>query len=151
MKFNTYLFILGISAYNCMGNLPVLESLKEELMECKLFSPEKINVMCQIHTRNDGLCSWESGMDAIYNSELSEDEQLKALVLLIALGVLQIEPNDQELIESVNIELGRLSKEDEKALAKMEVSFTLTDLQSEFKSRSNHSSPVTSGESSSRD
>ena len=134
-----------------MGNLPVLDSLKEELMGCRLFSPEKINVMCQIQNRNDGLCSWESGIDAIYNSELSEDEQLKPLVLLIALGVLQIEPNDQELIESVNIELGRLSKEDEKTLAKMDVGFTLTDLQSEFKSRSNPSSPVTSGESSPRD
>ncbi len=134
-----------------MGDLPALDSVEERLRGCKLFSPEKIDVMCHIQNRNDGLCSWESGIDAIYNSELSEDEQLKPLVLLIALGVLQIEPNDQELIESVNTELGRLSKEDKEAFQKMGVGFTFDDLQSEFEARSNPSSPVTSGESSPRD
>lgn len=134
-----------------MGDFPVLDSVKEKLKECELFPTEKINVMCQIQNRNDGLCSWESGIDAIYNSELSEDEQLKPLVLLIALGVLQIEPNDRELIESVKSEIGRLSKEDENALKEMDIDFTFADLQSEFEARSNPSSPVTSGESSPRD
>jgi len=151
MKFKIYFFILGVSVCSCMGNLPDLASVREELMECKLFSTDKIDVMCQIQNHNDGLCSWESGIDAIYNSELSEDEQLKPLVLLIALGVLQIEPNDQELIESIRSEIGSLSEEDEKALKKMGIGFTLADLRSEFKSRSNPSSPVTSGKSSPRD
>ena len=65
----------------------------------------------------------------------------RTLGLLLALGIVQIDAKDQQLIDRIKAKMGKWQAEDKKALEKAKVGFSFQDLEEEFESRSRSSSP----------
>lgn len=146
MKFYLHFFIVSLSLCISKGGLPGLNTIKTNLIECNFFKKEYINTMCQIQSDSCGLWYWKSNFLDVYNSELSEEEQSKPLGLLLALGIVQIDAKDQQLIDRIKAEMGKWQAEDKKALEKAKVGFSFQDLEDEFESRSRSSSPKDSND-----
>ena len=147
MKFSVLFFFICFGVLTCKGTLPSIQSLKEEIARYEMFSDIDVNTICCIQTNSCGLWYWETCFSSVYNSELPEEDQNRPLALLLALGTLQIDPNDMQLIEDLRSEMSKWTKSEKDAINRENVGFTFQDLESEFNKRSASSSPVGSSDS----
>lgn len=135
MKIKTCFFVLTLSFCNLIkGGVPTLEELKNSIKKFNYFHKNKIEEMCNIGSGGYGFTSWQAGFYRVLKS--SSDDKVELIALLLALGILQVNYKDKELIETIQYEMGILKELLKvKNLNEDDVGFNFEDLANELRKR----------------
>ena len=131
-------FVLTLGLCNLIKGIPSLEEIIEEIINCNFFDRSKINIICRISSDKSGFCFWNNSFSQVLNPGLKDikgETQVKLLFLLLALGILQVDANDKQLIHAIKRELDVLIIFNDNELKQSGLNITRKELINEFNKR----------------
>lgn len=152
MQYKNFKLIVFCSVLSLLSHAHAFLSTSEiivKLGQYNLFDDSQLGEMGEIEKNEYGYPAWAATFSIVQNSDLASEDQVDAYAYLIALGIAQTNERDSALNAMIDYWLKQIKHLETEGCSPRNLS--INDMESEFKARSNPSSPATSGENPPRD